>query len=119
LIIDEAARVADELYYSVRPMLAVSQGRLLALSTPFGKRGFFHHEWTAGAGWHKIQITAQECPRISATFLDEERRSLGDRWFQQEYQCQFVDTLDQIFNYETVMGALSSDVQPLFASVGA
>src|SRR5207245_11315659 len=39
LIIDEAARVPDDLYYSVRPMLAVSGGRLVALSTPFGKRG--------------------------------------------------------------------------------
>src|SRR5262249_35748177 len=29
LIIDEAARVADDLYRSVRPMLAVSQGRLV------------------------------------------------------------------------------------------
>ncbi|HSL85146.1 MAG TPA: terminase family protein, partial [Thermoanaerobaculia bacterium] len=39
LAVDEAARVADELYYSVRPMLAVSGGRLVALSTPFGTRG--------------------------------------------------------------------------------
>ena len=41
IIIDEAARVGDDLYYSVRPMLAVSRGRMLALSTPFGKRGWF------------------------------------------------------------------------------
>src|SRR5437868_2312167 len=39
LIIDEAAGVADELYFSVRPMLAVSAGRLVCLSTPKGKRG--------------------------------------------------------------------------------
>src|SRR5262249_35020472 len=39
LVIDEAARVPDNLYGSVRPMLAVSQGRLVALSTPFGRRG--------------------------------------------------------------------------------
>jgi hypothetical protein len=36
LVIDEAARVDDSLYRSVRPMLAVSGGRLVALSTPFG-----------------------------------------------------------------------------------
>jgi Terminase large subunit, T4likevirus-type, N-terminal len=119
LIIDEAARVDDALYYSVRPMLAVSRGRLLALSTPFGKRGFFHHEWTEGAGWHKIKVTAQECPRISPEFLAEERTTLGPMWFRQEYECEFVDTLDQVFSYETVMGALSNDVQPLFPSVGA
>ena len=36
VVIDEAARVNDELYYAVRPMLAVSGGRLIALSTPWG-----------------------------------------------------------------------------------
>lgn len=45
LIIDEAARVSDALYCAVRPMLAVSKGRLVALSTPFGKRGWFHDAW--------------------------------------------------------------------------
>ena len=49
LIIDEAARVADDLYKSVRPMLAVSRGRLIAMSTPFGQRGWFFEEWQ-GAG---------------------------------------------------------------------
>jgi hypothetical protein len=42
LIVDEAARVPDDLYFAVRPMLAVSNGRLIALSTPFGKRGWFY-----------------------------------------------------------------------------
>src|SRR6516165_5072360 len=46
LVIDEAARVSDPLYFAVRPMLAVSRGRLVALSTPFGQRGWFHAEWT-------------------------------------------------------------------------
>ncbi len=41
LKIDEAARVSDELYRAVRPMLATSGGRIVLLSTPFGKRGFF------------------------------------------------------------------------------
>jgi len=45
LVVDEAARVPDELYYSIRPMLAVSRGRLIALSTPFGKRGWFFEAW--------------------------------------------------------------------------
>jgi hypothetical protein len=45
LIVDEAARVPDALYYSVRPMLAVSKGRLVCLSTPFGKRGWFFDVW--------------------------------------------------------------------------
>lgn len=113
LVIDEAARVPDALYYAVRPMLAVSGGRLVCLSTPFGKRGFFHQEWTEGQGWERVQITAEQCPRISAEFLAEERRALGDWWYRQEYGCEFVETVDQVFSYDEVMRAMSEDVIPL------
>lgn len=50
LIIDEAARVPDETYYSVRPMLAMSGGTILAITSPFGRRGWFWEEWTGKAG---------------------------------------------------------------------
>src|SRR5215211_7658408 len=67
LIVDEAARVEDELYYAVRPMLAVSGGGLMMLTTPHGKRGVFYEEWTSGAGrgWERYEVPAGECPRIS------------------------------------------------------
>jgi hypothetical protein len=116
IVIDEASRVADSLYYSVRPMLAVSGGRLVCMTTPFGKRGFFHHEWTQGEGWQKIKITAEQCPRISKAFLAEERRSLGEWWYRQEYLCEFTDTVDQVFSYEHVMGAFTDEVKPLFGA---
>ena len=114
LVIDEASRVQDELYYSVRPMLAVSGGRLIALSTPFGKRGFFYQAWTEGEDWERIKITAHECPRISRAFLDEEQRTLPPLWFASEYLCEFVDTVDQVFAYEDVMRAVTTTVEPLF-----
>src|SRR5215210_584473 len=47
LVLDEAARVADELYFAVKPMLAVSGGALMMMSTPYGKRGVFFEEWTS------------------------------------------------------------------------
>lgn len=114
LIVDEASRVLDSLYYSVRPMLAVSGGRMVCLSTPFGKRGFFHEEWTHGHGWERVKITALDCPRISREFLEEEKRALGDWWYRQEYMCEFVETEDQCFSYDLVMQAVTSDVAPLF-----
>ena len=53
LVVDEAARVEDELYYAVRPMLAVSGGALIMLSTPNGKRGVFYEAWQEreAQGW--------------------------------------------------------------------
>jgi hypothetical protein len=46
LIIDEASRVKDDVYYALLPVLAVSNGGLWLLSTPKGQRGFFHAEWS-------------------------------------------------------------------------
>jgi hypothetical protein len=114
LIIDEAARVPDALYYSVRPMLAISGGRLIALSTPFGQRGWFFQEWTQGEHWVQVKISADRCLRISASFLEEEKRSLPPLWFKSEYLCEFVDHIAQVFASELVLGAVSADVAPLF-----
>lgn len=91
LIIDEAARVPDELYYSVRPMLTVSGGRLIALTTPWGRKGWFYNEWVNSDYWSKIKITALQCPRLTEQILDQERQSMGEAWFRQEYLCEFLD----------------------------
>jgi hypothetical protein len=90
LVIDEAARVPDDLYRAVRPMLAVSDGRLVCLSTPYGKRGFFYDAWArGGADWHRVEVPAERVPRIKPAFLEQERRALGAAWFRQEYGCSF------------------------------
>lgn len=115
IVEDEAARVPDDLYFAVRPMLAVSGGRLILMSTPFGKRGHFFKEWTDGGDtWERIRITAKECPRITPEFLEEERQALGDWWWRQEYLCEFVETIDQVFTYEQVTAAVTEEVKPLF-----
>jgi hypothetical protein len=118
LIVDEASRVADELYFAVRPMLAVSRGSLMMLSTPYGKRGIFFEEWSQGEGWERYEVPARECPRIQASFLKEERRALPARVYRQEYECSFEEREDQVFSYEDVAGALDPDVTPLFGSAG-
>ena len=114
LIVDEAARVDDELYYAVRPMLAVSGGSLMMLTTPYGKRGAFFEEWTGGRGWDRYEVPAAECPRITPGFLDEEREALPSWVYRQEYECSFEDTEDQIFTHEMVQAAVTDDVKPLF-----
>jgi hypothetical protein len=114
LLIDEASRVDDTLYRAMRPMLAVSRGRLLALSTPFGKRGWFHDAWQGSGDWERVKITAEQCPRIPAEFLAEERQALGERWFRQEYLCSFEDTIDAVFSYADIQACLTDTVQPLF-----
>jgi hypothetical protein len=113
LVIDEAARVPDDLYRAVRPMLAVSRGRLVCLSTPFGRRGWFFEEWHGALAWERVRVTARQCPRIAPEFLAEEERALGPRWFGMEYLCEFAELVGAVFSAADVAAAVRHDVEPL------
>jgi phage terminase large subunit-like protein len=102
LIIDEASQVPDELYMSVKPMLAVSGGRLIVLSSPFGTRGFFYEAYKNRRNWEYYEVPATECPRISKEFLESEREEMGEWWFQQEYMCKFMDAQTSAFRSEDI-----------------
>ena len=128
LLLDEASRIEDGLYHAVRPMLAVSGGRLIMLSTPYGKRGVFHSSWTGGEGgasggpngwaWKRFEVPASQVPRISPEFLEEERAALPDFVFRQEYECQFEETEDQVFSTDIVDRAITAEIEPLFGQDG-
>lgn len=92
LIEDEAAFVDDGLNVAVRPMLAVSGGQMILMSTPNGRRGHFYEAWDGPGPWHREKVTCWEVPRIPRPFLEEERRVLGEM-FRQEYECEFVNAL--------------------------
>jgi Terminase large subunit, T4likevirus-type, N-terminal len=115
IIEDESARVHDDLYLAMRPMLAISGGAHILMSTPFGRRGHFYEAWEHGGDtWDRIMVSASDCPRITPDFLAEERRTMPALWFDSEYRCLFVDTVDQIFSSADIEAAISDDVEPLF-----
>jgi hypothetical protein len=92
LLVDEASRVDDALYFAIRPMLAVSGGSLMMLSTPYGKRGVYYDEWhSVTSEWERYEVPASDCPRISPEFLEEERAALPLWVYRQEYECSFED----------------------------
>jgi hypothetical protein len=114
LILDEAARCPDALWVAVKPMVAVSGGSIMLLSTPFGRRGFYYETWVSGEDWLKIRVPAEDCPRLSPAFLRQERRELGERWYLQEYGCRFVEAVGQVFADEDIDRAFG-DIDPLFS----
>lgn len=111
LIIDEASRVPDELYKAVRPMLAVSGGKLVLLSTAFGTRGFFYDAYLKREKWDYYEVPATECPRISPEFLEEERENMGEYWFNQEYLCQFMDAQSAAFRSQDIDRIMGNDIE--------
>ena len=130
LLVDEAARVDDDLYFAMLPVLAVSGGDIWLMSTPFGRRGFFYQAWVEseprplGSGllsevrgrpdWRRIKVPATECPRILPANLARDRIAMGDRWFRQEYMCEFAENQENLFSEQLIRKAINYDVKPLF-----
>jgi hypothetical protein len=112
LIVDEAARVPDALYYSAQAYLATTNGRIWLLSTPFGKRGFFYVEHEAGR-FRVTRVPATMCPRVSAGFLADQHASLPDAWFRQEYCCEFTSVENAMFDHDLVLRSVDAGLEPL------
>jgi hypothetical protein len=115
LVIDEAARIDDGLIAAVTPMLATTDGDLVALTTPAGKRGWFYEQWQFGTGWQRTKRTALDCPRISKSFLERERERLGPVAFNVEYMCEWLDDGTSAFSSELVEAALDDSFERLAA----
>ena len=95
-------------------MLATTDGSLVCLSTPAGKRGFFHDAWHGDGNWHRVRVPASECPRITKEFLDEELRELGPSRFSEEYELAFIDDEMAAFPSDVITNAFTADVRPLW-----
>lgn len=60
IIFDEAARIGDATYNAAIPMTAAGVTEVLALSTPWGKRGWFYRAWHDQSGtWDKVMVTVR------------------------------------------------------------
>lgn len=116
VIFDEAARCEDDLFTACRPMVATSDGALVLLSTPAGKRGAFYDLWHNGdPTWTRVRVAADQCPRISKEFLAEELRELGPARFSEEYELAFIDSDTSAFSTSIIDAAFNDHgVLPLW-----
>jgi len=117
ILIDEAARVQDDVYTALRPMLAVGDGDLWLMSTPCGQRGFFYETWVnskdGGEEWMRVSVPATECSRITAEFLNKERRATDSATFSQEYMCEFTVDGRELFDRQLIADAFDDTVTEL------
>ena len=112
VLIVEASRVRDEPWATVSPMLAAAPAaQQILLSTPAGASGEFHRAWTSAEDWERVQITADQCPRISPEHLAAERIRLGDALYRQEYFGAFVSAPGSVFDAEVLAHMFGDDVE--------
>lgn len=96
LIADEAAFIPEEVWTAVTPMLAVRRGRIILLSTPHGKGGYYHSCFT-DQHFTSFHVSSEDCPRKDQHFLDREKLRMTKVQYAQEYLGEFVDELMQFF----------------------
>jgi hypothetical protein len=115
IIVDEAAFTADELWHAASPMLS-GGGRVVALTTPNGRQGWFYDAWeNGGDAWLRIKITAKDTPRITEEFLAQERASKPHWRVSQEYMCEFIDNDATLFGSDLIEAAITPNVRPILS----
>lgn len=116
VVIDEAAFTPDAVFASLRPMLAVSQGKMVLLSSPNGRRGFFFETWqNGGADWQRFSVSVYDCPRISKEWIEREKAQTPAHRWASEFENSFSETSDSLFSYDLIKSLFSADVKPLFS----
>jgi cytochrome c-type biogenesis protein CcmE len=113
LVVDEAAAVPDMDYHGILPALIATQGQQVLLSTPRGKRGFFHEIWHRSssvgvdADWQRVMVRSDEVGRIREEDLEVFRQTMPEAFFEQEFLCRFLDTEGGLFSYDDIEVALT------------
>lgn len=96
LIADEAAFIPEDVWTAVTPMLAVTKGKIILLSTPHGKEGFYY-ECFKRKDFTSFHVSSEDCPRRDDEFLAAERERMTEVQYAQEYLGEFIDELRQFF----------------------
>ncbi|KKK83291.1 hypothetical protein LCGC14_2794860, partial [marine sediment metagenome] len=97
LILDEAAFIPNRAWEAIEPVISVTKGRTILLSTPQGKRGFFYKA-SINPNYNKEQVSARDCPRHTKKYLDQKQAELSPIAFATEYLGEFLDDYNRKFS---------------------
>jgi hypothetical protein len=108
LVVDEAAAVQDMDYHGILPALIATQGEQVLLSTPRGKRGFYHELWHSADDWQRVMVRSDEVGRIREEDLEVFRQTMPEQFFRQEFYCEWLDIEGGLFSHEDIEAALDA-----------
>ena len=119
VILDEAAFIKDAAVYEViEPMLADYNGRLIKISTPWGKNHFYdsYMRGVEGVkGYESFRFPSWANPYISHEFLEMKKREYGEnsiRW-KTEFEAEFIDDSALVFPWQLIELAVEDYKVPI------
>ena len=101
LIIDEAAYVSDDVFYTATPFVNANKAPILAVSTPRFRAGFFYDFYTDGiegkAGVFSYNFADYPNPYITAEKLEMYRRRMPVNLFRADYLGEWMEATSDLF----------------------
>jgi len=102
VVMDEAAFMPEYVIASVVfPMLATTNGTAIMLSTPWGRDHIYYRSFKSSSYWSQ-HVKAEQCPRITKEFLEEQRRAIGELRYKMEYEAEFVEDESSFFKQDLI-----------------
>ena len=102
LVMDEFADIDPEAFYEVlRPTLADKQGRALFIGTPRGMGNWSYDLYQMPQEdpdtWSSFQYTTLDGGNVDELEIDQARKLLDSRTFQQEFEATFVSAGNRVW----------------------
>lgn len=110
-VLDECAKMHEQVYASVKTTVTVTQGPIMCISTPRGKNWFFQkcqearaeQDWAIANGRtpRRIFLNAptSDNPHVSAEVIEDARKALPLRLFKQYFLAEFVEDGNTFANF--------------------
>jgi hypothetical protein len=123
LVMDEFADIGPEAFYEVlRPTLADKQGRALFIGTPRGMSNWSYDLYQMPQEdpdtWSSFQYTTLQGGNVDELEIDQARKLLDARTFQQEFEATFVTAgnrvwyaFDRLKNVQPWSGEIPSAIE--------
>lgn len=129
LIIDEASYFPDQLsngediwYNVIQPITKARCKKIIMISTPAGKRGFFYQHYMRALegkeGYACMKRTIYDDSLVSKDYIEDQKQGTPEKIFQQEYECIFLDSALTFFEgFEKCFKPVKSSYQKTWIGV--
>jgi len=122
LLVDEMSfvepNIMEAFWSAVYPTISSSKkAKILIASTPNGVGNLFHTLWEKAisgenSGWGNIMVKWSDLPGKDEEWARQERLTLGDDKFDQEYDCKFLESGESVLPEDLYNDLQRSCIKP-------
>ena len=111
ILADEASFVGDDALTAFFPMRRET-GRIILLSTPNMRTGYFYDTWVSGKQVRRITARSIDIPRRRAQ-VEFDRATMSETTFRREHLCEFIGAGTPLISWDSLESASNNEVDAL------